>query len=138
MRAKTTAENLDGGPGRIRTSNQTVMSGGTRIAGVDFPEDLTRSIVFVASCCDRFWCETGAVIAACLREAFDCLMVMWTGCGKRPEMQLAGGRATPLAPDGWLPGTMVAGARFVQSRQPIETEDWPLAFFFVLPRLNAS
>jgi len=26
MRAKTTAENLDGGPGRIRTSNQTVMS----------------------------------------------------------------------------------------------------------------
>src|SRR5262245_9330813 len=85
------------------------MSGGTRIAGVDFPVELTRSIVFVASCCDRFWCETGAVIAACLREAFDCLMVMWTGCGKRPEMQLAGGRATPLAPDGWLPGTMVAG-----------------------------
>src|SRR5262249_15972517 len=76
-----------GGPGRTRTSNQTVMSGGTRIAGVDFPEDLTRSIVFVASCCDRFWCETGAVIAACLREAFDCLMVMWTGCGKRPEMR---------------------------------------------------
>jgi len=44
------------------------MSGGTRIAGVDFPEDLTRSIVFVASCCDRFWCETGAVIAACNRR----------------------------------------------------------------------
>ena len=55
---------LDGGPGRTRTSNQTVMSGGTRIAGVDFREDLTCSIVFVASRCDRFWCETGAMIAA--------------------------------------------------------------------------
>ena len=109
-----------GGPGRIRTSNQTVMSGGTRIAGVDFPEDLTRSIVFVASCCDRFWCETGAVIAACLREAFDCVMVMWTGCGKRPEMQLAGGRATPLTPDGWLPGTMVAGARYSRQKPAID------------------
>jgi hypothetical protein len=40
------------------------MSGGTRVAGVDFPEDLTLSIVFVASRWDRFWCETGAVIAA--------------------------------------------------------------------------
>jgi hypothetical protein len=53
-----------GGPGRTRTSNQTVMSGGTRIAGVDFREDLTCSIVFVSSRCDRFWCETGAMIAA--------------------------------------------------------------------------
>jgi hypothetical protein len=40
------------------------MSGGTKIAGVDFLEDLTRWIVFVASRWDRFWCETGAVIAA--------------------------------------------------------------------------
>ena|ERR1700704_5633161 len=40
---------LPGGPGRIRTSNQTVMSGGTKIAGIDFPEDLTCSTVFVAS-----------------------------------------------------------------------------------------
>jgi hypothetical protein len=32
------------------------MSGGTRIAGVDFPEDLTRSIVFVAS----RWIVSGA------------------------------------------------------------------------------
>jgi hypothetical protein len=53
---------LPGGPGRIRTSNQTVMSGGTKIACVDFPEDLTCSNVLVASRCDRFWCETGAVI----------------------------------------------------------------------------
>jgi hypothetical protein len=47
------------------------MSGGTKIAGVDFPDDSTRSIVFVASRCDRFWCETGAVIGVCLclREA---------------------------------------------------------------------
>jgi DNA-binding transcriptional MocR family regulator len=29
----------------------------------------TRPIVFVASCCDRFWCETGAVITPFLREA---------------------------------------------------------------------
>jgi hypothetical protein len=55
---------LRGGPGRTRTSNQTVMSGRPKIAGVDFLEDLTRSIVFVASRWDRFWCETGAVIAA--------------------------------------------------------------------------
>ena len=56
---------LRGGPGRTRTSNQTVMSGGTK----SLPRDLTSSIVFVASRCDRFWCETDAVIAACLREA---------------------------------------------------------------------
>jgi hypothetical protein len=91
------------------------MSGGTRIAGVDFPEDLTRLIVFVASRCDRFWCETGAVIAACLREAFGCVMVIRIGCAKRPQMQLAGGPASPLAPNGWLPGTMVADGRY--SRQ---------------------
>jgi hypothetical protein len=83
------------------------MSGGTRIAGVDFPEDLTRSIVFVASRCDRFWCESGAVIAACLREAFDCVMVMRTaGSGRRCSWL---GGPTSAAPDGWLPGTMVAG-----------------------------
>jgi hypothetical protein len=35
------------GPRGLETSNQTVMSGETRIAGVDFPRDLTRSIVFV-------------------------------------------------------------------------------------------
>jgi hypothetical protein len=35
--------------------------------------------------CDRFWCETGVVIAACLREAFDCVMVIRIGCGKRPQ-----------------------------------------------------
>src|ERR1700681_1922775 len=60
---------MRGGPGRTRTSNQTVMSGGTRVSGVDFPQDLTHSIVFVTSRCDRFWCETGAVI---FRGAFDC------------------------------------------------------------------
>jgi hypothetical protein len=53
-----------GGPGRTRTSNQTVMSGGTRVTGVDFPADSARSIAFVASRFDRFWCETGAVTAA--------------------------------------------------------------------------
>jgi len=42
------------------------MSGGAKVAGVDFPDDSTRSIVFVASRCDRFWCKTGAVIAVCL------------------------------------------------------------------------
>jgi len=39
------------------------MSGGTGIACVDFPEDLMRSKMFVASRRNRFWCETGAVIA---------------------------------------------------------------------------
>jgi hypothetical protein len=33
------------------------MNGETRIPGVDFPENLTRSIALVASRCDRFWCE---------------------------------------------------------------------------------
>jgi hypothetical protein len=56
------------------------MSGGTRIASVDFPEDLTRSIVFVASRRDRFWCETGAGSLLC--EAFDCVMVTRIGCGE--------------------------------------------------------
>jgi hypothetical protein len=39
------------------------MSGGTRTIGIDFSQDLSRLIVFVALRCDRFWCETGAVIA---------------------------------------------------------------------------
>jgi hypothetical protein len=39
------------------------MSGRTKFAGIDFPRNLTGSILLVASCCDRFWCETGAVIA---------------------------------------------------------------------------
>ena len=34
----------------------------------DFPDGSTRSIVFVASYCDRLWCETRAVIAACRIE----------------------------------------------------------------------
>ena len=104
-----------GGPGRTRTSNQTVMSGGTRTAGVDFPEDWARSIVFVASRCEGFWCETGAVIAACLREAFDCVMVMRTGCGRRPQMQLAR-RSDDAAPVGWAARNDGSGARFEHFR----------------------
>src|SRR5262249_61969115 len=50
-----------GGPGRTRTSNQTVMSGGTRNAGSDFPGDLTRSTGFVAARYDRFFGETWSV-----------------------------------------------------------------------------
>jgi hypothetical protein len=68
IRVQATGKTAEiGGPGRTRTSNQTVMSGGTKTAGFDFPDDSTRSIVFVAFRCDRFWCETGAVIAVCLR-----------------------------------------------------------------------
>jgi hypothetical protein len=90
---------MRGGPGRIRTSNQTVMSGWTRIAGVDFPEDLTRSIVFVASHCRRFWCETGAVITPArilrLRDRDA------DGYPNQPVGQLAGRRAMPgLKADG--------------------------------------
>jgi hypothetical protein len=48
------------------------MSGGTRIAGVDFPEDLTRSIVFVASRRDRFWCDTGAACRPPATQRRDC------------------------------------------------------------------
>jgi hypothetical protein len=55
-------ENI-GGPGRTRTCNQTVMNGGKRMAGVDFPKDLSRSTAFVVSRCGCFWCETGAVMA---------------------------------------------------------------------------
>jgi len=60
------------------------MSGRTKIAGVDFPDDSTRLIVFVASRCDRFWCETGAVIAVCLRLR------------EAPANTFAGGSVTPL------------------------------------------
>src|SRR5262245_5669526 len=58
-------------------------------------------------------------------------------CEKRSEMQLAGGSATPLAPGGWLPGTMAAGARFAHSRHANETGDQPLGFVFILPRVKA-
>jgi hypothetical protein len=44
--------------------------------------------VFVASRCDRFWCKTGAVIAACLREALDCLIGYGNLLRKRAEMHL--------------------------------------------------
>jgi len=37
----------------------------------------------------------------------------------------------------WLPGAVVAGARFVHSRQSSETDDQPLGFVFILPRVNA-
>jgi hypothetical protein len=40
--------------------------------------------VFVASRCDRFWCETGAVIAVCLRLR------------ESPANTFAGGSVTPL------------------------------------------
>jgi hypothetical protein len=39
------------------------MSGGTKVKNVVFPEDLLHSTLFVVPPCDRFWCETGAVIA---------------------------------------------------------------------------
>jgi hypothetical protein len=106
---KTKAESAHGGPGRIRTSNQTVMSGGTIIAGVDFPKDLTCSIVFVVSRCDRFWCETGAVIAACLREAFGSGGdADFDGLRERPEVELSSGPACFARAERRLPGTMVA------------------------------
>jgi len=35
-----------------------------------------------------------------------------------------------------LPGAVVAGARFVHSRQPADTDGRPLAFLFILPRLQ--
>jgi hypothetical protein len=66
------------------------MSGRPKIAGVDFPDDSTRSVVFVASRCDRFWCETGAVIAVCLRLRDS------------PANTFAGDSVTPLGPrTGW-------------------------------------
>jgi hypothetical protein len=81
------------------------MSGGTRSAGDDFPHDLTSLIVFVASRCDRFWCETGAVIA--------------TGfCGKRLEMNFAGwfGDA-PWRRTGW-PSRTILGPLAERNRGP--------------------
>jgi len=89
-------ENI-GGPGRTRTSNQTVMSGRTKVAGVDFPGDSTRSALFVASRCDRFWCETGAVIP------FAC------ACGKRPQIRLRAARRQPGARTG---GVLRSGGSF--------------------------
>ena len=35
-----------------------------------------------------------------------------------------------------LPGAVVARARFVHSRQPADTDGRPLAFLFILPRLQ--
>ena len=110
---------MGGGPGRIRTSNQTVMSGGTRSVGVDFPHDLASVIVFVASRCDRFWCETGAVIA--------------TVCRKRLEMNFAGwfGDA-PWRRTGWLSMTIVGAA--CRTKQVAET----LGFIFALRPVEAA
>jgi hypothetical protein len=45
------------------------MSGAIRFVGVDFSQDLSRSIVFVAHRFDSFWCETGAVTAAWTERA---------------------------------------------------------------------
>ena len=107
---------LPGGPGRIRTSNQTVMSGRKSVACVDFPGDSTRSNVFVASRCDRFWCGTGAVIATCLRGArlSDGCCGRVVGSGRK-----CGSLAVRRSPrDGPLPGTTVAGARIRQSHHP--------------------
>jgi hypothetical protein len=36
-----------------------------------------------------------------------------------------------------LPGAVVAGARFVRSRHLVESEERPLGFVFILPRLKA-
>jgi hypothetical protein len=51
---------LPGGPGRIRTSNQTVMSGGIKVAAVDFPEHLAEvervCNVSLRSFLVRNWC----------------------------------------------------------------------------------
>jgi hypothetical protein len=78
------------------------MSGRTKIAGVDFPDDSNSSIVFVASRSDRFWCETGAVIAVCLhaREA--------------PANRFAGGSVPPMVLGPWSSdeGLLRSGARF--------------------------
>ena len=97
------------------------MSGGTRSAGVDFPHDLTSLIVFVASRCDRFWCETGAVIATGVR-------------GKRLEMNFAGwfGDA-PWRRTGRLSMTIVGGPLAERNRWP-ET----LGFIFVLRPVEAA
>src|SRR5205823_5906011 len=85
------------------------MSGRTRIAVVDFPEDLTRSIVFVASRCDRFWGETGAVIAGArslrLRDGDA------DGLREAAGNAVFGGPATSPATDGWLPGNHGSGGR---------------------------
>jgi len=84
------------------------MSGRTRIPGGDFPEDLTRSIVFFASRCDRSWCEIGAMIAAC-----QIVMVMRSGAKESGRKSSLAGRFGdgPGAARG-LPGTMVAGVGF--------------------------
>jgi hypothetical protein len=51
---------LDGGPGRTRTSNQTVMSGGIKVAAVDFPAHLAEvervCSVSLRSFLVRNWC----------------------------------------------------------------------------------
>ena len=51
---------LPGGPGRTRTSNQTVMSGGIKVAAVDFPEHLAEvervCSVSLRSFLVRNWC----------------------------------------------------------------------------------
>jgi hypothetical protein len=77
------------------------MSGGAKITGVDFPDDSTRSIVFVASRCDRFWCETGAVIAVCLHlreEPEDSFGLFGDTHGPRTGVLRSGGSFRPILP----------------------------------------
>jgi hypothetical protein len=99
------------------------MSGGTRISGIDFPEDLSRSIVLVASRCDRFWCETGAVIAPVRR-----LRLRDSGADALREEAgdaVGWGPALPLATGTWLPERWSPAGRFVHSQQCVEPEDVP-------------
>ena len=81
------------------------MSAGTRIAGVDFAEDLTRLIVFGASCCSRFWCETGAARRSLRLRDGD------AGGSQEAARNALAVRPTPWATEGNCPGALVARTR---------------------------
>ena len=109
MRAKA------GGPGRTRTCNQTVMSGGTSIRFVDFPVFLLVLIAFVVFQSGCFWCETGAVQRCSRRQTGNALRLL--GEKRKSYTAVAAKRLLRL----------VKGYR--SSQQPLESSGWDRGAF---------
>jgi len=104
-----------GGPGRTRTCNQTVMSGGISIRFVDFPVFLLVLIAFVVFQSGCFWCETGAVQRCSRRQTGNALRLL--GEKRKSYTAVAAKRLLRL----------VKGYR--SSQQPLESSGWDRGAF---------
>ena len=84
--------------------------------------------------------DGGEEISGPRRELIAAIVIHPTG-REQPRIEVTGRLAkltgADLFPEASL-NTVVAGARFVHSRHPGETEDRPLGFVFILQRLKAS